>query len=99
MSKKPIIVFEGIDCSGKSVHSNNAANYLKKKGIFTSVYYPHPVPRLKFYRKKYKLKLSNYKVSCEFSDRIICFPIGPHINKNSLDFLYNTFSEAIKKYK
>ena len=33
MSKKPIIVFEGIDCSGKSVHSNNAANYLKKKGI------------------------------------------------------------------
>ncbi len=33
MSKKPIIVFEGIDCSGKSVHSDNVANYLKKKGI------------------------------------------------------------------
>jgi len=33
MSKKPIIVFEGIECSGKSVHSNNVANYLKKKGI------------------------------------------------------------------
>ena len=33
MSKKPIIVFEGIECSGKSLHSNNVANYLKKKGI------------------------------------------------------------------
>ena len=33
MSKKPIIVFEGIDCSGKSLHSNNVAYYLKKKGI------------------------------------------------------------------
>ena len=33
MSKKPIIVFEGIDCSGKSLHSNNVAYYLKKQGI------------------------------------------------------------------
>ena len=33
MSKKPIIVFEGIDCSGKSLHSNNVAYYLKKKEI------------------------------------------------------------------
>ena len=33
MYKKPIIVFEGIDCSGKSLHSNNVAYYLKKKGI------------------------------------------------------------------
>jgi len=33
MSKKPIIVFEGIDCSGKSLHCNNVAYYLKKKGI------------------------------------------------------------------
>ena len=33
MSKKPIIVFEGIECSGKTLHSNNVAYYLKKKGI------------------------------------------------------------------
>jgi len=33
MSKKPIIVFEGIECSGKSFHSNNVASYLKKKGV------------------------------------------------------------------
>jgi dTMP kinase len=33
MSKKPIIVFEGIESSGKSYHINNVANYLKKKNI------------------------------------------------------------------
>ena len=33
MSKKPIIVFEGIECSGKSLHSNIVSKYLKKKGI------------------------------------------------------------------
>jgi len=33
MSKKPIIVFEGIECSGKSHHISNISKYLKKKKI------------------------------------------------------------------
>ncbi len=33
MSKKPVIVFEGIEASGKSFHLNNLSKYLKKKKI------------------------------------------------------------------
>ena len=33
MSKKPIIVFEGIECSGKSYHIANVIRYLKQKKI------------------------------------------------------------------
>ena len=33
MSKKPVIVFEGIEGSGKSYHIANISNYLKKKKI------------------------------------------------------------------
>ncbi len=33
MSKKPIIVFEGIEGTGKSYHISNVATYLKKKNI------------------------------------------------------------------
>ncbi len=33
MSKKPVIVFEGIECSGKSYHIFNVAKYLKKRKI------------------------------------------------------------------
>ena len=31
MYKKPIIVFEGVEGSGKSLHINSVASYLKKK--------------------------------------------------------------------
>ena len=33
MSKKPIIVFEGIEGSGKSYHINNVSKYLKMKNV------------------------------------------------------------------
>ena len=33
MSRKPVIVFEGIEGSGKSFHITNVAKYLKKKNI------------------------------------------------------------------
>ena len=33
MSKKPLIVFEGIETSGKTTHINYISNYLKKKKI------------------------------------------------------------------
>ena len=33
MYNKPIIVFEGIDCSGKSLHAKYVASYLRKKNI------------------------------------------------------------------
>ncbi len=33
MSKRPVIVFEGIEGSGKTYHSNNVAKYLKKRKI------------------------------------------------------------------
>ena len=33
MSKKPVIVFEGIEGSGKSYHISNVSKYLREKGI------------------------------------------------------------------
>ena len=33
MSNKPVVVFEGIECSGKSLHVKNICKFLKKKEI------------------------------------------------------------------
>ena len=57
---------------------------LKEKGLETSVYYPHPIPRLKYYRKKYGYR-SQFPNAEKISDRSICLPIGPHLSNEDLD--------------
>ena len=73
-------------------------NHLKNKGISTSIYYPNPVPRLNFYKKKYNISSSNYQIASEFSDRIICFPIGPHVLPKSINYMSNIFIKILSKY-
>ena len=73
-------------------------NLLKIRGIGSSIYYPHPVPRLKYYKKKYKINKKNYLNAAEFSERIICLPIGPHMDKAKLDYLISILKKIILKF-
>ena len=74
-------------------------NFLKKKGIGSSIYYPHPVPRLKYYKLKYNINKKFYKISSEFSDRIICLPVGPHLSKKDLEFIVSTLKKLFLNFK
>ena len=61
MSKKPIIVFEGIEGSGKSHHIKKVANYLKKKKIdFIKIREPGGNPNSERIRKIILSKKSNF---------------------------------------
>ena len=51
MSKKPVIVFEGIEGSGKTHHLNKISKYLKKKKTF---FYQDQRTRRKFKFRKNK---------------------------------------------
>lgn len=48
-------------------------------GVGTSVYYPHPVPRLRWYRERYGDPGDRYPVATELSDSGISLPVGPHL--------------------
>ena len=61
MYKKPIIVFEGIEGSGKSAHIRNVANYLKKKRInFIKIREPGGSPNSEKIRRLILSNKSNF---------------------------------------
>jgi perosamine synthetase len=61
------------------------AEKLKENGIQTSVYYPHPVPRLTYYAEKYGYSSQKFKNSESISDSSIAFSIGPHLGEVELE--------------
>ena len=61
MSKKPVIVFEGIEGSGKSYHISNFIKYLKKKKIdYIKIREPGGSPNAEKIRKLILDKKSNF---------------------------------------
>lgn len=72
---------------------------LNADGVGTSIYYPHPVPRLSFYANKYRnrdLDLDRL-VATIFSDQSIALPVGPHLDLGEMEVIASSLIRAIKK--
>ena len=68
---------------------------LEKKNIGVSVNYPQPVPRMKYYKKKYGYNKNQFKNAELISDKSISLPLGPHLNKKDLDHIANSLKEIL----
>jgi dTDP-4-amino-4,6-dideoxygalactose transaminase len=73
-------------------------NSLAKKGIGSSIYYPHPVPRLSYYKNKYHFKKKNFVNASRISDCSIALPVGPHLNKKDMKIIANNLIKIIKNF-
>tara|TARA_B100000029_G_scaffold500377_1_gene572048 strand:+ start:48 stop:1199 length:1152 start_codon:yes stop_codon:yes gene_type:complete len=71
---------------------------LKNKGIGSSIYYPHPVPRMSYYKKKYGYSKKNFLNASKISDNSIALPVGPHLKKNDTTIIAKNFIKLIEKY-
>lgn len=62
---------------------------MKLKGlqIGTSVYYPHPVPRLRYYREKYGYVAGQCPGAEAVSDEAFALPVGPHLDSVDINYL------------
>ena len=69
---------------------------LNKLGIGTSIYYPHPVPLMTYFKKKYQFKKNQFKNSSIFSYNSIMFPIGPHLKIKHLEYMAKKINEIVK---
>lgn len=71
--------------------------FLKKRGVGTSVYYPKPVPKMKYYKEKYKAVKNQYKNAEIISKGSISIPIHPGINFTDINYIYSLIKQFLKR--
>jgi len=76
---------------------NEVVKRLNAAGVGTSVYYPHPVPRLRYYREKYGYDRACFPNAERISDQCIALPVGPHVGEQDMDYIAQAFAEALKE--
>jgi dTDP-4-amino-4,6-dideoxygalactose transaminase len=87
------VVFEG----GLATRRDEMVAQLNADGIGTSVYYPAPVPRLKYYSGKYGYRPSDFPNATEISDHSIALPVGWHIDTADSSYIVEQFGRAVKE--
>lgn len=68
---------------------------LNASGVGTSVYYPHPIPRLVYYREKYNEDLSRFPNAARISDQSIALPVAPHLGLEDMDYIAEAFRKVV----
>jgi perosamine synthetase len=68
---------------------------LKARGVGTSVYYPKPVPRMTYYRNKYGYAEDAFPVASMISDRGVALPVGPHVEREDVDYMVSAVKEVL----
>ena len=68
---------------------------LNEGGVGTSVYYPHPVPRMTYYRTKYGYDAARFVNAAEISDRSVALPVGWHIDAADVEYIVERVGSAV----
>lgn len=74
---------------------NDLIALLKQNGIGTSVHYPHPLPRLKYYREKYGYDPAQFPNASALADRSFNLPVAPHIDAAAVDRICDVLQECL----
>lgn len=70
---------------------------LNAAGIGTSVYYPHPIPRLAYYREKYGEDLTKFPNAARISDQSIALPVGPHLEADDMNYIAQELTTIVRE--
>jgi dTDP-4-amino-4,6-dideoxygalactose transaminase len=72
---------------------------LSESGVGSSVYYPQPVPRMKYYQDKYGYDQINYPNAAWISDGMIALPVGPHLTVQDMEIIAIELKKCMEKIK
>ena len=75
---------------------NEIIQKMTENKIGCSVYYPQPVPRMKYYAEKYGYTAEDYLNSTIISDNSIALPVGPHLNVDDMRTIAGFLQNIVK---
>ena len=71
-------------------------NLLKKKRIGSSVHYTNPLPKMSYYKKKYRLNIKNFSYAQTYGLSNISLPVYPKLKNKEVDKICNLIKKTIK---
>lgn len=71
--------------------------FLNDAGVGTSIYYPHPVPYMTYYRQKYGYRGVEFPNAARISDNSIALPVGPHLGLKEMERISETLRKALDR--
>lgn len=74
---------------------NDLLELLTSEGVGVSVHYPHPLPRLKYYREKYGYQTASFQNAEAISDNSFNLPVAPHVGKEEIERICEILSKLI----
>ncbi len=72
---------------------------LNRAGVGTSIYYPHPVPLLTYYRQKYGYREQDFPNALTISDTSIALPVAPHVSEEDIRYMAAHLKQIIWEVK
>jgi dTDP-4-amino-4,6-dideoxygalactose transaminase len=78
---------------------NDLVGKLNQAGVGTSVYYPAPVPRMRYYADKYGYEAGRFQEAAGISDRSVALPVGPHLGPEDVEYIGKVFVETLKEMR
>ncbi|PCI97420.1 MAG: cell wall biogenesis protein [Alphaproteobacteria bacterium] len=78
---------------------NDIVKALMSDNVGCSIYYPQPVPRMKYYDDQYKVNPAEYKNAAVISDASIALPVGPHLDVEDMSIIAETLENKIASIK
>jgi dTDP-4-amino-4,6-dideoxygalactose transaminase len=72
---------------------------MRELGVGTSVYYPGPVPHLKYYREKYDLGRVAFPNAARISNKSIALSVSPHLDEEDMRYVGTTLKKVLGALK
>lgn len=76
---------------------NEVIARLGARGVGTSIYYPQPVPRMKYYGDKYGYDERRFPEATRLSDHSIALPVGPHLGLEDMEYIATAFRAVLEE--